>query len=229
VPCPTPLRTLYQASWRCLLGRTPGSTLRYVSLVNIFTVTNEIWPAVARAHSVREGMHVALSACAAARPDEGWALLGQLDWEQDHVRLARWLKRVLVEKPPPATVTGLWFGLFNPVRRFRPSADMYISGGLYDSKNRDWMCGPSWWPDGRYASSRLLDSVYAIAYRRSGLRNDAEYPIVSTYARLAVRELATAHWSLLLGSAAARRMTAGFDDGDRWPIGMIDSNGFTAG
>ncbi|MFY0562692.1 hypothetical protein ACN28E_02515 [Archangium lansingense] len=180
--------------------------------------------------SVAEGMAQVIEHCARERPHPDWARLRAQEWEAESSQLKHWLTHVLRTEPPPATITGWWFGLFNPVRDGEPSTDLYVAGNPYDAEDGDWPCGPRWFPEGRYAHSKVLADIHALAYAgtnpESGLGNDAEYPLCLAYAALSVRTLAQRLDSkLLLGEAKERFLVVGFDSGDSMVIGRLCADG----
>jgi hypothetical protein len=180
--------------------------------------------------SVAAGLAQVIEHCAREHQHPAWARLRALEWESELSHLERWLTHVLRTDPPPPAITGWWFGLFNPVRDGADSADLYVAGNPYDAKNGDWACGPRWFPEGRYAHSKVLADLYALAYAGTGpdswLGNDAEYPLCLAYAALSVRTLAQRlDRSLLLGGAEERVLVVGFDSGDSMVIGRLRAEG----
>jgi hypothetical protein len=114
------------------------------------------------------------------------------------------LDDVLSAEPPNASVTGIYFGLFNPQYDDEgPVADIYVAGGIYGDD--DWLPAVKkhWWPNGRYARSQLLAQLYRIAYESpSSLGNNAEYPLVLGFGVLAAKHLCLAIKSKLSARAA---------------------------
>ncbi|MCE9673567.1 hypothetical protein LY474_37755 [Myxococcus stipitatus] len=128
--------------------------------------------------------------------------------------------------PPPAPITGLWLGLFNPTVRGRATADMHLIGAPYDATNPDWLFRQRWGQDTPDSGSAILDSIYRLAYEHEdGLGNDAEYALALAYAALAVRHLARHIGPTLLGDAAQRVLHVGFDSGDFLCIGAVRKDG----
>jgi hypothetical protein len=166
------------------------------------------------------GMTLLLDYCAQTFPAEVWAGLRDLDFDADHDRLTLWLADLLRKEPPGPAITGLWFGLFNPV-----AADGNASCGLYlagsdrfdpDKPCPDWHCAPEYRPRGRYADSRVLPALYR---RTAGLEGDAgclgEIVLCQGYAYLAVSRWCHGPWqSELLGEAPLRGVAVGHDEGD---------------
>lgn len=175
---------------------------------------------------VPAGMEELIAWCARHRPHRSWPALRRINWAADVKRLERWLTGVLRDQPPPATIDGLYFGLFNPTSdEGAPSADLYVAGNPYDAEDPDWICDPAWWPAARYAGSKALARLYRVAYAdgASGLGNDAEYPLGLGYAVLAVGHLCrTLGETLLSGGAQRRAVATGFDSGDVLQLGALD-------
>jgi hypothetical protein len=176
--------------------------------------------------SVAEGLHRIIQYCETAHPHPDWSALRTLDVAGDLQRLQQWLDVILRTTPPPATTTGLWFGLFNPAVQGRVTADLHLIGAPYDATDADWLFRQRWGQDTPDADSAVLDSIYQIAYgREGGLGNDAEYPLALAYAALAVRHLAQLMGQTLLRDAAQRVLHVGFDSGDFLCIGAVQQNG----
>ena len=187
---------------------------------------------VSRAPGAAAGMHELISESASRQPHPDWALVGALDWSAEVMRLAGWLTTLMSDEPAGAQMTGVYFGLFNPVVDGETVADLYVAGAPRDASDPEWCCAVAshWWPKGRYSNSPLLAQIYRLAYQDEGvpLGNDMEYPIVLGFACMAVRELVDripgASW---LGTAVERWLVIGFDSGDRLQLGRITADGFS--
>ncbi|WP_163783017.1 hypothetical protein [Myxococcus vastator] len=176
--------------------------------------------------SVAEALLHIIQFCEAARPHPGWSALRALEVEGDLRQLQQWLETIMRTAPPPAPITGLWFGLFNPTVQGRVTADLHLIGAPYDATDSDWLFRQRWGKDTPDAGSTVLDSIYQLAYgSEEGLGNDAEYPLALAYAALAVRHLAQRMGPSLLGDAAQRVLHVGFDSGDFLCIGAVQKDG----
>ena len=93
-----------------------------------------------------------------------WKRLRKLDFEKDADSLTQWLKHLLKMEPPPDSINGLWFGLYNPVLDDgKPSCQMYVGGSsAFDpgSDSNEWVCHLSWLPKDRYSASQVLTELY---------------------------------------------------------------------
>ncbi len=169
--------------------------------------------------------------CAAQRAHDDWKRLSSLDFAAELKRLERWLDNVLTTEPPASSVTGIFFGLFNPQYSDNEGtvADIYVAGGIYG--DNDWLSEVSqnWWPDGRYAHSQLLAQVYRIAYESpSGLANDMEYPVVLGFGVFATKWLCQATKAKLFGRRSESfHVAVGFDSGDVLTLGELSTSGLT--
>ncbi len=172
--------------------------------------------------SVPVGMQDLICWCAERHPHKDWQRLAAIRWDEDLCRLAVWLDFVLRDQPPQRTITGLWFGLFNPVVEEGAAADLYVAGNPYDADG-EWAVSPRWVAPA--ARSIALAEMYRIAYEnKKGLGNDAEYPLALGYAALAVRTLGTAlNRRVLLGKAPSRTLEVGFDSGDSMVVGTLSA------
>ncbi|MHB1557244.1 MAG: hypothetical protein ACYC61_07175 [Isosphaeraceae bacterium] len=186
---------------------------------------------------IGESMARLIDRCEGARPHPDWVGLRALRYD-DLEPLVQWVQRPFRDEPPVRPLRGLWFGLFNPCYGGRnPAANLYVCGSerfSVDPDDKDWVVGPEWWPEDRYARSAVLADLYRIAYRQGASRdertgclgNDAEYPLCLGYGALAVRELLGAvEPSLLLGRADEVGVAVGFDSGDFVLLGRLVRDG----
>ena len=128
--------------------------------------------------------------------------------------------------PPPVSVTGLWFGLSNPIIDQRVTADLHVIGAPYSAEDVGWIFRDRWGESTPYAESAALDAIYQLAYgHEAGLGNDAEYPLCLAYANLAIRHLARTLGPELLRDAEQRVLNVGFNSGDFLCIGAIRREG----
>jgi hypothetical protein len=204
-----------------------------------FSVFDDIVATVRSSRSVPDGFAGIVDLCAEQFPHEDWSQFRTLELEPDIARLKQWLASVLVADPPGPDARVLWFGLSNPIRDDKPTADLAVCGFAADPER----AGPvTWEPSSSEAGSETLAQIYALAYpdeERAGaddalggvgdgesLGNDAEYPLCLTYAGLVVRTLATELGrELLLAQAAERALSFGFDSGEAIPLGTITQDG----
>lgn len=136
---------------------------------------------------------------AESQPHPDWGRLRALDFEDDLQHLRQWFESVLMSEPPGPEITGLWFGLVNPYRGGRPTADMYVRGSTYDYKDEDWVLRTGWHPTASDARSRVLDAIYRIAYPPLDATGDSSPEVQEAY-REAMKGLLgnTAEYSLAL-------------------------------
>ena len=193
--------------------------------MNLAALARVVDEAVRREPTVGDVMNAVLSACENERPHSDWAELRRLAFG-DLKPLRSWIEKPFRLDPPPPDLAGLWFGLFNPeYERRKPTADLYVSGSnrfTDDPCDNGWAVGPQWRPDGRYARSSILNEIYRIAYRPSGLGNDAEYPLCLAYGAAAVRDLLRDPGvRSLLQQDRSVGVAVGFDGGDFIALGRV--------
>jgi len=200
---------------------------RYLETSGLGGFQREMEAAVYSNRTVVQGMRRIVRYCAKVNPDPRWKAFYKLDVEDDLRRLQGWLEGVLTDEPPPAAITGLWFGLVNLDRDGNQTLDMYIAGERHQSDPTAQVIGGSWQPRRAYANSHVLDRIAeATSLHDGGPLGDAEYRLGLTYGGLAVRWLAAAVDSdLLLGGSPQRVMQVGFDEGDYIPIGTLTREG----
>lgn len=175
---------------------------------------------------VEEGLLRIIQYCAATHPHPDWSALRTQDVAGDLRQFQQWLETMMRTMPPPAPITGLWFGLFNPTVQGHVTADLHLIGAPYDATDFNWLFRQRWGSGTPDSGSTVLESIYQIAYRNEdGLGNDAEYPLALAYAALAIRHLAQRMGPTLLGDATQRVIHVGFDSGDFLCIGAVQQNG----
>ncbi|MES2643917.1 MAG: hypothetical protein V4850_30795 [Myxococcota bacterium] len=160
--------------------------------------------------------------CASQRPHPSWTALRGLDIEGELSRCRTWFGELLETEPPPADITGFYFGVFDTVEDDRAvRTELYAAGGRHGED--EWLSRVrhGWWPEGRYSNSRYLAEVYAISHADGGLENDADYPLGLAFAIVVARELANS-----LGPRQGECwVAAGFDAGDILEVGSIGPGG----
>jgi len=160
-------------------------------------------------------MHAVIAECAQQRPHPDWDRLNELDFDADATNTERWLETAFPNPAHHRLREGLWFGLFNPVRSGKPTADAYvIAAPNFDETSIEWACDSDEPNQGSYLYSSVLRDIYSIAYAsKAGLENDAEYPLVLAYGGIAARTALTRslRWRFF---PKLRGAAAGFDSGD---------------
>ncbi len=185
--------------------------------------------------SVAASMSRLIDRCEAARPHADWAKLRSLPYG-DLARLESWIARVFRNNPPSRPLRGLWFGLFNPIRRNETLADLHVVGSekFIAHDIYAWSVDAKWIPRWRYARSSVLAEIYRIAYPpddsegdcAASLSNDAEYTLCLGYSAFAVREvLRRADRALILGPSSSLGIAVGFDAGDFILLGRLTKAG----
>ena len=182
--------------------------------------------------SVEAGMRTLITECEHRAADPDWERFLAIDYPSDVERVGRWLARAF-KSPPSPELTGLWFGLFNPVENDGDaSCDLRVHADVYDPDD-EWAIYGRWQPDDEGARSSALRDIYRIAYRSDRpdhLGNDAEYPLCLGYAGLAIRTILSGPGANdLFSGADARVAVVGWDDGDSILIGTLSRTGFAIG
>lgn len=179
-------------------------------------------------HSLADSMQRLIDQCADACPHADWQEFRKFPYD-DLSGLAQWIENVFRLEPPADSIRGLWFGLFNPCYDELAVADIYVCGSEHfvsDPDDCEWAVGPKWWPEARYAHSKILASIYCLAYKSGGLGNNAEYPLCLGYGVFVVRELMNGLApSGALSSIASAGVAVGFDSGDFVLLGRVTSSG----
>lgn len=64
--------------------------------------------------AIADAMRELIDWCSAQQPHDDWKSLRNLGFSAELERLRSWLDDVLSAEPPNPSVTGIYFGLFNP-------------------------------------------------------------------------------------------------------------------
>jgi hypothetical protein len=177
-------------------------------------------------------MQELIAACEGRNPEGDWRPLKDLDFEREIPRLRdQWLAAVFTTRPPVNDgVTGLWFGLFNPIYDGGAVADFYVAGGVAETEdeNADWASAPKYFPEGRYAHSEVLAAIYHIVEAHdSALGRKAEEYVCLGYVAFVVQELLRdVDTKLVVTDNGFVRVAIGWDSGDALYIGTLTRRGF---
>ena len=162
---------------------------------------------VATRLSPAEGISRVIAVCRDSFEHPDWGRLEAIDWNQDGLRLAAWIRGVVEASRPPFDVRGVWFGLSNVSEGDAVSLDMYFSGSA--SFDRDgklaWADEADYRPDGAFLGSTALAELYGIAYEtEDSLGNDAEWALGLAFGGLLVASSLRDVTPALLRSEAER-------------------------
>jgi hypothetical protein len=200
---------------------------------NLEFVIHELLPG---SESVGASMRALIDAHAKEYSNGDWSPYYEIPYDREIPYLQKdWFPSVIANDPlAKVPVAGFWFGLFQPVRghgRKRETvADFYVAGAsqfLLDGSS-DWAVSPAYFPEGRYANSGVLASIYRAAYGSpAGLGVDAEQYLCLGYVAFALKFiLADLDLGLILGSENPVGVAAGWDSGEPLYLGFITRAGF---
>ncbi|HVF19904.1 MAG TPA: hypothetical protein VNA14_06650 [Mycobacteriales bacterium] len=155
-----------------------------------------------------------------------WQKLRAVDWAEDVAGSARWLEELLRTYPPPGDVTGLWFGLFRPIREGRTLSDFYVSGSR-TAPRPDWGCDADWWTETRYRHSPALTAAANLEPSDdTDLAWTIDYGLGLLHlASTVVQLLPLVPKELWLGEAGSRYIALGHDSGEQNDVAVIDRTG----
>ncbi len=173
---------------------------------------NDIERITANAKSVDTGFATLLDRFATSRPECDPALLRSLDVGADASLLGDWFRRLLAAEPPSSDIATIYFGLveMKPAGTQDRLWTLYACGFL---AGREPGPSPKWWPEGRYAESRVLSAISERLQAWPGdARLDAEYALVLGYALLVGRSLAKT------AGIPNVETFVGFDEGDLYAV-----------
>jgi len=171
-------------------------------------------------------MTTAIDLCRSISSAPVWEQIAAIDWDADREHCRKWILALLDAETPGPSITGLWFGIFNPVRDGDVGSDFYITGSSsYPSD--DWMLESAWTPTGRYAQSPAQAQIYQFAAQGGGdALALADYILTFAHAAGRVNDFVEhSTKALMLGGALARGIAVGHDSGDGVFLGELTSNG----
>jgi hypothetical protein len=185
----------------------------------------------ASAPTVPKGMQALLDYCAQACPGEVWKGLHDLDYDADVAALQHWLGHLFTEEPPAPNVRTFWFGLYQAEDEEGPTYMLYLSGSVedYTPDSLDWACWTeeTYLPEGRYADSRILPSLFRAVQVEPDAVLLAEYALCLGYACLAIPAIFNSLApELVLKEAESRTVVTGFDEGDNVVLGQVGKAGW---
>jgi hypothetical protein len=199
---------------------------------NLDFVIHELLP---NSESVATLMHALIDAHVKEYPNGDWSPYYRIPYDSEIPVLQKlWFPSVIANHPPAKVpIAGFWFGLFNPVigkgQHRETVADFYVSGSrefILDAES-DWAVSPAYFPEGRYANSVVLKSIYQEANKAGGLGGDAEQFLCLGYVAFALKFiLAELELNQILASDKPVGVAIGWDSGDPYYIGFITADGF---
>jgi hypothetical protein len=171
---------------------------------------------------IRSAMVPWFKFCRAVAPEqtELWDELESLNYDEDLLPLADWIRQLLTSEPPDSDINALWFGLHNP--QFddgEDSCQFYCAGSNKfdpDEPYDDWHCGPAYFPEQREARSQVMHTLYS---KVNPLPGELSYlgECFLCHGYLAAILSAWCHndmADLLLGPDRSRAIAMGHDSGD---------------
>ncbi len=173
-----------------------------------------------------------ISRCAAEVDDPAWEAISTIDFEAAWQRDERWFDDLVTDEPPDPAVTGIWFGIFNPVYvDDLVVSDFYAAGSTHFGSDPEWMCQLDWWPDRRYAHSEAQEKIYRLGSQGSAEAGHlADYVVTFSHAALTVRRLVERPAAInALARDSGLAIAVGHDSGDGVLLGTLTTKGFERG
>ena len=175
---------------------------------------------------VAEILPKAIDLCHEIEASDSWQQLRSIDWTADVVQSQTWFTGLLGTSAPPPSISGFWFGIFNPVRNDEPLSDYYVSGSA-KYPEEEWVFELDWRPEGRYATSLAQAEIYRRALAGgTQIGSIADYVLTFAHAAATVNDLISAtDRGLLLSGAAVKGIAVGHDSGDVLFLGEVTAQG----
>jgi hypothetical protein len=189
-----------------------------------------------RDSTVMDCMRAVIGHWECKKPHSAWQQVYAINFDSELSSLRdTWLAKVIREAPPiDFGVTGLWFGLFHPIRdAFGQNAetvtDFYIAGSTaveLDEKG-DWATEIQYAPASGYAESKVLAAIHRVMYEKSDQFGKAfEYSCPAYVAFVLKHLFGEVDRSLIVESGNSVRIAMGWDAGDFLCIGTLTREGF---
>ena len=166
-------------------------------------------------------------------PHDAWDALKAIDCTSEPKRFKAWLTRVLKRSPCPFPMRGMYFGLGEfETRSHAEYADLYF--GLYSEcdptdEKLTWLRrGSRHFPDNAWFRSKPLKSAGTICNedQEFGLSTPGYILFSVSFAVLLLRSSLTGEMVKDLGGTEPIGVVTGFDSGDLFRVGTLQSNGF---
>jgi hypothetical protein len=189
---------------------------------------------IAAKPSFAGGLEQLFAYCKLAAPEyeQLWTALRQLDYKSDIDRLTAWIRDVLTEEPPDATINSLWFGLVNwELSDGLETTRLYIGGSAtFDpsSPSNEFVCSLVYRPQSAYADSHILTTIYR---RMAATSDEGIWPLGEPLLCHGYVALVLINWldgpvgDLMLGDAAYRAVVFGHDEGSTYRLDVLQRGG----
>lgn len=172
---------------------------------------------------VAESVEAIIQHCAADSPHPAWQRMLSLNYEADAEAIKAWFVRLLIDEPPPATINGLWFGLYESER----GSEFYVSGSELFGEDEEWMCRLAWWPEGRYAGSTVHRQLLQLGRQASSdIGWLTSYAICLGHAAASVNALVDHLGPPAISQGkSSLAIAVGHDSGDALLLGVLNQTG----
>ena len=168
-------------------------------------------------------------------PHDSWTALKALDCSAEPGKVGTWLVRVLSRSPCPFPVRAIYFGLGECATRARVEyADLYfglMSEYQPSDKKSSWLWrDPRHYPSNSYFRSQPLKSAGVICNEDEefGLSTPGHMVFSLSFAALLLNSSLNGSIYHLLGGTEPIGIVMGFDSGDLFQLGTLQSDGFKA-
>lgn len=172
-----------------------------------------------------------IDVCEAERAHPSWVRLRTLRWDEGQQVVARWVRDLMANQPPPPEARGLWFGISTPVDHGQARSDLYFGATRDyepDDAELEWVFSGFYYP-GTHPHPACLAEMYRIAYDDpNGLGNDAEWPLALAFGCAAVARALRALPVPVTLANDSLGVVCGFDGGDFIFLGELRADGFDA-
>lgn len=212
------------------MGRSRSIRFKEVVMLDaaqLFQDSTSITKAIIESNeSVDQAMQRAFAYCSDIAPEyqQLWSELSGLDFLSGNAALMEWIVKLLQEEPPSPSINALRFGLYNPGSEDGgDSCDLYCSGSSrFDAKDphTEWFCAPEYWPDGRYANSKVMELLCRDVDQLDGVASYlGEAVLCHAYVAAVLVSWCNGELSGVLKGVEGTRVVAfGHDDGDTYFI-----------
>lgn len=151
---------------------------------------------------------------------EGWDAFRDLPFENELSERSSFFLDVVTREPPTAPLVGFYAGISYPSRRGETVADLHLMGSdTYHPNEEEWFAFVNYTPKDSFAHSKILASIYRMAYVPGGLGNAADFTLCLAWGTYLARACARHYLAEVRSDFIGVR--AGFDSGDWIDLGWV--------
>lgn len=191
--------------------------------VEAATIREGVIALLRRSFDAQTFMHAAIDLGVSQTGPAGWDRFLDLPFEAELEEQRDFLADVVKANPSTVPLLGFFFEIAHPSREGETVADLWVSGAShYEPNDEGWFAHIDYTPSGGKLESKVLASIYRLAYAPGGLGNAAEYTLCLAWSAFFARECMRRYVDVMRSGPVGCRV--GFSGGDWMELGWIGSN-----